>query len=85
MLNNTENYKTINCKNLEEINNLLKKYVRVKTYLSMEPIFGEILEATDNTITIVPEYIGSFENVNYDKLITYLLPKNSLIEIKEMS
>ena len=43
MLNNTENYKTINCKNLEEINNLLKKYVRVKTYLSMEPIFGEIL------------------------------------------
>ena len=84
MLNNTENYKTINCKNLEEINNLLKKYVRVKTYLSMEPIFGDILEATDNTITIVPEYIGSFENVNYDKLITYLLPKNSLIEIKEM-
>ena len=84
MLNNTENYKTINCKNLEEINNLLKKYVRVKTYLSMEPIFGEILEATDNTITIVPEYIGSFENVNYDKLITYLPPKNSLIEIKEM-
>lgn len=84
MLNNTENYKTINCKNLEEINNLLKKYVRVKTYLSMEPIFGEILEATDNTITIVPEYIGSFENVNYDKLITYLLTKNSLIEIKEM-
>ena len=84
MLNNTENYKTINCKNLEEINNLLKKYVRVKTYLSMEPIFGEILEATDNTITIVPEYIGSFENANYDKLITYLLPKNSLIEIKEM-
>lgn len=84
MLNNTENYKTINCKNLEEINNLLKKYVRVKTYLSMEPIFGEILEATDNTITIVPEYIGSFENVNYDKLIIYLLPKNSLIEIKEM-
>ena len=71
MLNNTENYKTINCKNLEEINNLLKKYVRVKTYLSMEPIFGEILEATDNTITIVPEYIGSFENVNYDKLIRY--------------
>ena len=50
----------------------------------MEPIFGEILEATDNTITIVPEYIGSFENVNYDKLIIYLLPKNSLIEIKEM-
>ncbi len=43
MLNNTKNYKDESCTNFEEIDTLLKKYVRVKTYLSMKPIFGEIL------------------------------------------
>ncbi|ETI96052.1 MAG: hypothetical protein Q606_CBAC00110G0001, partial [Intestinibacter bartlettii DORA_8_9] len=37
-----------------------------------------------STITVVPEYIESFEDINYDKLITYLLPKSSLIEVKEI-
>lgn len=84
MLNNTNNCKIENYTDFEEIDSLLKKYVRVKTYLSMRPIFGEILESTENTITVVPEYIESFEDVNYDKLITYLLPKNSIIEVKEI-
>ena len=84
MLRNTENYETESCTNFEEIDTLLRKYVRVKTYLSMRPIFGEILESTEDSITLVPEYIESFEDVNYDKLITYLIPKNSLIEVKEI-
>ena len=84
MLNNTKNYKNVSCIDFEEIDTLLKKYVRVKTYLSMKPIFGEILESTESTITVVPEYIESFEDINYDKLITYLLPKSSLIEVKEI-
>ena len=63
MLNNTKNYKNESCIDFEEIDTLLKKYVRVKTYLSMKPIF---------------------EDINYDKLITYLLPKSSLIEVKEI-
>ena len=46
--------------------------------------FEEILEYTESTITVVPEYIESFEDINYDKLITYLLPKSSLIEVKEI-
>ena len=46
MLNNTKNYKNESCIDFEEIDTLLKKYVRVKTYLSMKPIFGEILEST---------------------------------------
>ena len=50
----------------------------------MKPIFGEILESTESTITVVPKYIESFEDINYDKLITYLLPKSSLIEVKEI-
>ena len=81
MLNNTKNE---SCIDFEEIDTLLKKYVRVKTYLSMKPIFGEILESTESTITVVREYIESFEDINYDKLITYLLPKSSLIEVKEI-
>lgn len=84
MLNNTKNYKNESCIDFEEIDTLLKKYVRVKTYLSMKPIFGKILESTESTITVVPEYIESFEDINYDKLITYLLPKSSLIEVKEI-
>ena len=40
MLNNTKNYKNESCIDFEEIDTLLKKYVRVKTYLSMKPIFG---------------------------------------------
>lgn len=70
--------------NLENIDSLLRKYVRVKTYLSMHPIYGEILEATESTITVVPEYIGEFDEVNYDKVMTYLLPKSSLIEVTEV-
>ena len=61
MLNNTKNYKNESCIDFEEIDTLLKKYVRVKTYLSMKPIFGEILESTESTITVVPKYIESFE------------------------
>ena len=61
MLNNTKNYKNESCIDFEEIDTLLKKYVRVKTYLSMKPIFGEILESTESTITVIPEYIESFE------------------------
>ena len=67
MLNNTKNYKNESCIDFEEIDTLLKKYVRVKTYLSMKPIFGEILESTESTITVIPEYIESFEDINYDK------------------
>lgn len=32
MLNNTKNYKNESCIDFEEIDTLLKKYVRVKTY-----------------------------------------------------
>ena len=73
---------TIENSSLKDVNDLVKKYVKVKTYLSTRPLYGEILESTENTITLVPQYIGSFDKVNYDKLQTYLLPKNSIINIE---
>ena len=81
---NTKNYNSESSTNFEEIDSLLKKYVRVKTYLSMKPIYGEILESTEYTITVVPEYIGAFDHVNYDKLQTNLIPKSSIIDVKEI-
>lgn len=81
---NTKNYNGESSTNFEEIDSLLKKYVRVKTYLSMQPLYGEILEATEATITLAPEYMGRFDHINYDKIQTYLLPKSSIIEVKEI-
>ncbi|MGM9532398.1 hypothetical protein [Intestinibacter sp.] len=84
MSTTTKNYNNRNHTKCEKIDALLKKYVRLKTYHSMKPIYGEILESTEYTITVVPKYIGSFDEVNYEKLPTYLLPKSSIIDIREI-
>ncbi|MGM9534820.1 MAG: hypothetical protein ACI3VR_06185 [Intestinibacter sp.] len=83
-MSTTKNCNNVNYTKCEKIDSLIKKYVRLKTYLSMKPIYGEILESTEYTITVVPKYIGSFEEVDYDKLPTYLLPKSSIIDIREI-
>lgn len=83
-MSTTKNCNNVNYTKCEKIDSLIKKHVRLKTYLSMKPIYGEILESTEYTITVVPKYIGSFEEVDYEKLPTYLLPKSSIIDIRQI-
>lgn len=73
--------------NLSNYSNFLKKPVEINTLFSTEPIIGEVIEATDNSITVAPalSITGSdYYNSNIDRENTYYLPNNSILSMKEL-
>ena len=66
--------------------NFLDKSVVVNTYFSKTPIIGEVVETTDNSITIAPTLSNSgtdYHKSNFDKENTYYFPSNAIISLKE--
>ena len=67
-------------------NDFLDKSVVVNTYFSKTPIIGEVVETTDNSITIAPTLSNSgtdYHKSNFDKENTYYLPSNAILSLKE--
>lgn len=73
--------------NLSNYSNFLQKPVEINTLFSKEPIIGEVIEATDNSITVAPtlSITGTdYYNSNIDRENTYYLPNNSILSMKEL-
>lgn len=65
----------------------LQKPVEVNTYFSSTPIFGEVVDSDENSITIAPtssNLESDYRKSNFDKENTYYLPNSSIISLKEI-
>lgn len=72
---------------LSNYSNFLQKPVEINTLFSTEPIIGQVVEATDNSITVAPtlSITGTdYYNSNIDRENTYYLPNSSILSMKEL-
>ena len=86
MSNNDMNNINFN-NNLNEYNDFLSKPVEVNNLFSTTPIRGEVIETTENYITLAPTLsnLGNDSHKsNVDKDNTYYLPNSSIISMKEL-
>ena len=64
--------------NISDYNNFISKPVEVNTMFSSKPIRGEVIEATENSITLAPALSNmgtdDYNFDNFDKNNTYYLP-----------
>ncbi|WP_297136513.1 hypothetical protein [Terrisporobacter sp.] len=73
--------------NLNNYSNFLQKPVEINTVFSTNPIIGEVIETTDDSITVAPvlSVTGSdYYNSNIDRENTYYLPNSSILSMKEL-
>ncbi len=59
---------------------LLNQYVEVFTYLTKEPLYGEIIAATPYEIVLLRKHIDKASNKNY----TLYIPLSSIILINKL-
>lgn len=61
----------------------LNKYVEVKTYLSIRPLYGEIIEVTPLSIVLCSKYVDK-SNSSFNEVSTLYLPVSSIISIRAL-
>ena len=60
--------------------NFLHQYVEVKTYLSIRPLYGEIIEVTPLSVVLCSKYVDK-SSYAFDEVSTLYLPIGSIISI----
>lgn len=61
-------------------NSLLNQYVEVFTYLTKEPLYGDLIAATPYEIVLLRKHIDKASNKNY----ALYIPLSSIISINKL-